>query len=289
MNLISLNIRGPGNQGKKDWVRNLRALHQVSFIMLQEIQFASLESVNLDGFWGTRDYRSEWVEATGCSGGLISLWDAKLFNATSLLKNRYYLLVSGVCKSSGKEINFLNRERRNSKFNVVSTREFNDFIEDAGLHEFALKGRKFTFCSCDKLSRIDRFLVCWRFMNDWPNAEYRALAKEKSDHCPLLLKTVSKNFGPKPFHFLNSWLGREDFEGVVVRKLTDFRGVGPPDILLLQKFRSLRKEIMEWRNKMKGLESEEEVNLKQEIYDLEVVMEERDFTEIEAWVFEESK
>ncbi|XP_021989721.1 uncharacterized protein LOC110886249 [Helianthus annuus] len=180
-------------------------------------------------------------------------------------------------------------ERKNSKFDIVATRNFNDFIEDAGLHEFSLRDRKFTFCSGKKLSRIDRIMVSWCFLNKWPNAGYRALAREKSDHCPLLLKVCSKNFGPKPFWFFNSWLDKPDFQNLVTTSIMDFSGEGVPDLNFIHKLRELRSKIVEWRQKQKALDSEEEDCLKKEITDLELAMEVRELLDEEVWVFEEAK
>ena len=95
-------------------------------------------------------------------------------------------------------------ERKKSKFIPSVVVEFNEFIDTTGLHEFNLKGRKFTYVSGNKCSRIDRILVSWSYTNDWPNAEYRALAREYSDHSPIILRMEARNFGAKPFRFFNS-------------------------------------------------------------------------------------
>ncbi|XP_021990884.1 uncharacterized protein LOC110887615 [Helianthus annuus] len=71
----------------------------------------------------------------------------------------------------------------------------------------------------------------------------------------VLLKTVSRNFGPEPFRFYNSWIGRQEF-GELVRKV-------------------------------KG--KEEKRLLEHEFSHLEEVLEGRDFTEEEGWTFEELK
>ena len=50
-------------------------------------------------------------------------------------------------------------ERRNSNFHISEANEFNEFVDNLNLHEFSLKGRRFTFVVGDKLSRIDRIFV----------------------------------------------------------------------------------------------------------------------------------
>ncbi|KAJ0511640.1 putative Endonuclease/exonuclease/phosphatase superfamily [Helianthus annuus] len=180
-------------------------------------------------------------------------------------------------------------ERRNSKFNVVVTNDFNKFILDNNLHEYGLKGRKFTCISGDKLSRIDRILVSWDLLNEWPLAEYRALSRDKSDHCPIILKTVSKSFGSKPFRFFNSWLERPNFVVLVKEALKGFKGVGDPNVVLMNKFKVLKRVIMDWVSKTRVKEMEELNTVKKEIEHLEEVLEVRDLGEDEHWIWEEAK
>ncbi|XP_021975175.1 uncharacterized protein LOC110870296 [Helianthus annuus] len=294
MNVLSLNIRGLGNPGKADWVRGLRVHHEVSFIMIQETQFVDLDSVDVGRFWGRGDFCFDWVASAGRSGGLLSLWDPKVFAMREVSKFSNCLLVSGNIKGSGVSNHMLNvyapqnvvakrglwaeigeligdgdvlwmvagdfnsvrseGERRNSIFNASEANEFNDFIDNTNLHEYSLKGRRFTFVVGEKLSRIDRIFVNWNFFMEWPSAEYVALEMNKSDHSPLVLKTVYRNFGPKPFRFYNSWLDREDFGEVVRKSIGEGHYVGHPDTRLTGKFKSLRKDISVWVDECKKKE-----------------------------------
>ncbi|XP_021996228.1 uncharacterized protein LOC110893425 [Helianthus annuus] len=222
---------------------------------------------------------------------------------SSVVKHRYFLCIRGKLKDSGKEITVINvyapqklvdkrilwadlerlivnddsywivggdfncvrdrGERRNSKFIASVSSEFYEFIDKVRLHEFNLHGRKFTFVSGNKCSRIDRILVSWRFLNDWTNAEYRALAREKSDHSPLVLKAVTN----------------------VVK---EFDGTGPPDLILMNKFWKVRQALVEWRKKVVADDNELEANLKQDLLELDAMIEDRDLTEVEQWVHVEA-
>ncbi|KAJ0892121.1 putative RNA-directed DNA polymerase [Helianthus annuus] len=287
----------------------------------EESQFVSLDTVPLGRFWGVGDFNHDWVPSTGRSGGLVSLWDPRMFVMDRVVKNSNWLLVSGVIKGSGHMYHMLNvyssqniaakrvlwedihrllgegggrwivagdfnsvrypEERRNSNFN--------DFIDDSGLHEYSLKGRRFTFVAGDKLSRIDRLFVSWDVLMEWPCAEYIALERVKSDHSPLLLKTGSRNFGPKPFKFYNSWLGREDFEAIVKGTLQDGIFEGSPDARLLSKFKLLRQNINTWVAMVKGRELEERRVLEAELYSLDQAVEDRSLKEEEVWSLTEIK
>ncbi|KAJ0797670.1 putative RNA-directed DNA polymerase [Helianthus annuus] len=330
MNILSLNIRGVGSVSKGEWVRRICQENDISMVMLQESQFTALDGVEIGKFWGNTDFYYDWVPSSGRSGGLITIWNPKLLVDTVVTKHANFLSVSGVLKESGKEMVFVNvyvphkiidkrrvwaelnlflrsndkywflggdfncvrsrEERRNSKFHVPSSGEFNNFIEDIGGCEFPLRGQKFTFCSGDKLSRIDRILVSNSIISDWPNAEYRALLREFSDHNPLVLKMVYRNFGAKPFRFYNSWLNRNGLEEIVAKAYSDVAtddSVDPPDIIFIKKLKCLKSVILSWIKKVKDREGEEEISLKSDLNDLQMVMEDRDLTEEELWVFEE--
>ncbi|KAJ0846473.1 putative Endonuclease/exonuclease/phosphatase superfamily [Helianthus annuus] len=180
-------------------------------------------------------------------------------------------------------------DRRNTVFDPSSSRDFNRFIEESGLHEFNLTGNRFTYFSGNKMSRIDHILVCWNLFNEWPSKEYRALPRLRSDHCPLILKTESRNFGPKPFRFFNSWLQRTDFEKVVTSAIEDFVGSGPPDLCLMRKFKFLRQRINRWKDNKYKMEQEEQLVLQADLTALEETLMERDLVEAEQWAWEEIK
>ncbi|KAJ0433652.1 putative RNA-directed DNA polymerase [Helianthus annuus] len=329
MNFLTLNVRGLGVQAKQGWFRGMRLEQHIGCVLFQETLCSNVVSKDLEGFWGRGGFDFGFVEPTGRSGGLVTMWDTNVFDLQVTDRNRNYVLCSGFIKGSGEVINILNvyapqadvgkrqlwrnvtnvikarsglwvvggdfnsvrdeNERRNSNFNLTAAKDFNDFIEEVGLQELMLRGRKFTFSVGNKLSRIDRFLVCWEFFCKWSDAEYRVLPKGRPDHCPVVLKTFSGNFGPKPFRFFNSWLARDGFEDVIVKANIEFIGRGRSDLILLQKLKWFRKRITEWKEDMKKKELEEELILTNEVEILDVIREERDLTEEEEWVWEESQ
>ncbi|KAJ0535621.1 putative RNA-directed DNA polymerase [Helianthus annuus] len=302
MNFISWNIRGLGSASKGNWIKNLKVANEVGFLMIQETQFQSFGGVDVSRLWGSRDFDYDVVDAVGRSGGLLSVWDSKIFTKTSVIKRRYILVVSGYLKNDGQKVSLVNvycpqklvdkrmvwdeikamisdvdemwivagdfncvrdrLERRNSKFHEGSTKEFNDLLDESGLQEYSLRGRRFTFLS--------------------------VLDKVESDHFPLLLKIESKNFGAKPFRFYNSWLNREGLDKVVEDSLNIGSLEGPADIILMSKFKMLRNNIKNWHKELTALEKEEEHGLRADIGVLEEALESRELTKAEVWVLEEA-
>ncbi|XP_022003661.1 uncharacterized protein LOC110901120 [Helianthus annuus] len=136
-------------------------------------------------------------------------------------------------------------ERMNSEFVEANARAFNDFILSAGLVEYNMGGGNFTYISDNgkKLSKLDWFLVCLGLRERWPNASVVALAREVSDHRPIVLSTVQSDFGHIPFRFFNSWFEYSGFLEFVLKKCDAFHFSGPEDLALAIKFRWLKNKI----------------------------------------------
>ena len=109
-------------------------------------------------------------------------------------------------------------------------------------------GRRFTRFNREgtKLSKLDRFLVSNQFFNIWRDAKAKALVREVSDHCPIVLFDVSVDFGPKRFKLFNHWMENESFSKVVENswKCGDF--LGSADIVLKNKIKKLKADIKTW-------------------------------------------
>ncbi|PWA51973.1 RNA-directed DNA polymerase, eukaryota, Reverse transcriptase zinc-binding domain protein [Artemisia annua] len=290
-----------------------------------------MSNFNGKRIWGNNNFGMDFLGSVGQSGGLLCLWDKGAFSHSSTIKNRNFLLVSGMLKGLNEVINVLNvyapqgvvakrvlwehigalvasssgmwvilgdfnavrfpEDRLGSVFKNSCARNFNAFIHCSGLMEFSMKGRRFT-CSRDngkKLSKIDRFLVCSSFFNKWPEACLRALPSLHSDHCPLLLTTVSKNFGLRPFRIFNSWLSKLGFEEVVCEAASMVNSGDPPDVFLSKKFRRIRESIKKWNKEMLDKENVDEEAARVEIENLETEMEVRSLSEEEEWIYVESK
>lgn len=222
MNLLSVNTRGIGETYKVDWIRRLKSKHGVSFLAIQETQIMEAENIDVRGCWGSDNFGSSRANSTGRSGGLLNVWDRNLFETTELGKGQ---IVGGITRKKNSiegiwivmgDFNAVRRkeERFNSLFCAKTARDFNNFIHGAGLIDMKIGRHRFTcFRKSDlKLSKLDRFLVFPSFLNLAPHAFVTALPREISDHCPILLSTSRKDFGPSPFRFFNSWMLRDRFE-----------------------------------------------------------------------------
>ncbi|GKC01818.1 cytochrome P450 [Tanacetum coccineum] len=151
------------------------------------------------------------------------------------------------------------KERLGTNFCIRGAKLFNDFIEKSELIDLPMGGRNFTRMNKydTKLSKIDRILVSQHLTTLWPNSTLTALPRELSGHCPLILKTLSTDYGPIPFKFFNSWLLNRDFHNVVTHGwsttdsahflLSQLNSPDHPVINLKRKLQHLKSQIHAWR------------------------------------------
>ncbi|XP_022004425.1 uncharacterized protein LOC110901986 [Helianthus annuus] len=185
MNCLSINILGIGVSGKASWIKRLKNEFGVSFIGMQETMSTNVQSGMLANFWGGMGFDYEFVNSNGHSGGLACMWDPKTYVKDMVAKDDNYLHVSGLLTDGSIRLNIINvyapqhnqdkrnlwakivqlmqsgqgwwlvfgdfnavrnmGERKNSKFDTVCAKGFNNFIDEASLREYNLKGMKYTY------------------------------------------------------------------------------------------------------------------------------------------------
>ncbi|MFS7991078.1 putative RNA-directed DNA polymerase [Helianthus anomalus] len=176
--------KGLGGEEKARWVKGLKVKFGISFMAFQETKCSASDDKVIARFWGSKEFGVEWVDSRGLSGGLVSVWDKKMFDFCSSSKDRNFLIVNGKIKGSGLQINIANiyapqdirdkkilwdhllglidassglwiflgdfnavrtpEERLNTRFNSSCAGNFNSFIYDARLMEYVMKDRKYT-------------------------------------------------------------------------------------------------------------------------------------------------
>ncbi|KAL9690786.1 hypothetical protein QQ045_011196 [Rhodiola kirilowii] len=87
-----------------------------------------------------------------------------------------------------------------------------------GVIDLPLIGRKFTWSNKLGVSRLDRFLVSSDVISSWPNLKQWGLQKDLADHAAITLREEAKNWGMKPFRFINAWLDHPGL-GKVIKEL----------------------------------------------------------------------
>ncbi|GKE06329.1 cysteine-rich receptor-like protein kinase, partial [Tanacetum coccineum] len=174
----------------------------------------------------------------GASGGILTMWDSRVFTMELNMTERNLVAVVGSYQE----------ERSGCRFNSGEADVFNDFIARTGLFDFPLCGRHFTRFDRDgiKASKLDRFLVSHSFFDLWIDACVSVPTRTFSDHCPIMIKVGSPNFGPKPFKVFDKWLCDGDFKDLISSSWASFPSLLPADICLKNKLKNLRIDIKRW-------------------------------------------
>lgn len=101
---------------------------------------------------------------------------------------------------------------------------FNNFVLGSNLMEIQLVGRSFTWYHPDGTckSKLDRMLVNLTWSQTWPNQLMKGGKRSLSDHVPIFIDEVVKDWGPKPFRFFNQWIQHPTFCEFVAEKWNSF-------------------------------------------------------------------
>ncbi|XP_071688962.1 uncharacterized protein [Rutidosis leptorrhynchoides] len=108
-------------------------------------------------------------------------------------------------------------ERRNCEFIQCRAKIFNNFIGKMGVFEVSLVGKKFTTI-CDnglKFNKLDSFLISSSVLNKWNDLSVKVLDRKASYHCPLVLRSKTCDYGPKPYKVFNSWLNAKGTADII--------------------------------------------------------------------------
>ncbi|XP_035838318.1 uncharacterized protein LOC118485908 [Helianthus annuus] len=253
---MTLNIRGLGVGGKGSWVRECKRVNEIEFLLLQETQCSYVNGINLVDFWGNSEFLEDHVDASGRSGGLINLWDKKVFDITETVWDRNFLLSRGFLKGDGSEVNVLNVY---GPQNVVE--------------KWILWGK------IGEL--ISRFQGLWVVAGDFNSVRVRVVTDMRNS---MFNSLAANDFNS----FINDVILHE-YALKVSKTLEEFEGFGAPDVRLMSKFRKLRQAINTSKDEVKMVENEDEVINRNEIEELEQILDDRNLSKEENWIWVESK
>ncbi|GJR25123.1 RNA-directed DNA polymerase, eukaryota [Tanacetum coccineum] len=185
--IMGYNMEGClAQKAKKDWVKELCVTNKVNFLSLQETKMETIEEFNIKTCWGNFSFDYVYSPSVGYSGGILCVWDPRLFLKANSTISDYFVMIRGEWIPNGKKLliiciyapqelsekkllwDYLNlvinnwsgevvimgdfnevrtqSERFGSIFNVQSANAFNSFILTTGLEEVHLGGCSFTWC-----------------------------------------------------------------------------------------------------------------------------------------------
>ncbi|XP_028056846.1 uncharacterized protein LOC114260849 [Camellia sinensis] len=132
--------------------------------------------------------------------------------------------------------------------------DFDGLIDQLSLVDLPMLGRSFTCCNAqdgERWSKIDRFLLDSRWLEEYSFKQW-GLPRSISDHCPVLLKGDVRNWGSKPFRFINAWLLHPKFIVEVKKSWEEAVDPGWAGFRLKRKLANLRAHLKKWNSEVFG-------------------------------------
>ncbi|XP_028074640.1 uncharacterized protein LOC114277023 [Camellia sinensis] len=172
-------------------------------------------------------------------------------------------------RNNGERIGFSRRDK--------GMKEFNEFINKCELTDLPMLGRKYTWCNAqenEKWSRIDRIMLSPEWLISF-KLKLWGLPRLLSDHCPLLIRKDERDWGPKPFKFINAWTLHPNFPSFVENTWKETTVRGGPGQALLQKLKLLKLALKKWNSEVFGNISTNLKAAEVESHDLDISVEER--------------
>ncbi|XP_071740498.1 uncharacterized protein [Rutidosis leptorrhynchoides] len=107
-----------------------------------------------------------------------------------------------------------------------------------------------------KFSKLDRFLVSDSVFTLWPNTSSKTLDRDLSDHCPIILRNNSLDFGPKPIRVFDAWLNLKDIDTVIERAWSIPITGNRPDCIFRNKLKNVKIELKKHSTQLDNIDSQ---------------------------------
>ncbi|XP_028121642.1 uncharacterized protein LOC114318872 [Camellia sinensis] len=218
-------------------------------VLLQETKRSSIDANDVRSLWPFDSVEFMAVNAIGTARGLLCIWNPEVFSLKGCCCSTSFILLGGTMHSNlncvvgniyapnedenrrklwntlvnlksafsdpwclGRHFNEVKNisERKRCIKRDRGMGDFSNFISSLELVDIPMLGRRYTWGNCQIWSRIDRFLVNLEWM-EWYKYKVWGLSRLFSDHSPILLMEDDRDWGPKPFKFINAWVLHPNF------------------------------------------------------------------------------
>ncbi|GJR64738.1 hypothetical protein Tco_0010803 [Tanacetum coccineum] len=86
---------GLGNNAKKGWIQELNTKHSANFVDLQETKMEKMDLFSIKALWGNLSFDYAFSPSIGYSGGILCVWDPRLFVKDNSTVSDSFLAISG--------------------------------------------------------------------------------------------------------------------------------------------------------------------------------------------------
>ncbi|WMV21816.1 hypothetical protein MTR67_015201 [Solanum verrucosum] len=175
-------------------------------------------------------------------------------------------------------------ERTNCNRQNGAMTEFSACIEELEMVDPPLFGGSFTWRRGEDhncASRIDRFLHCAEWGENFTQINQCSLPKIASDHNPIMLSCGDEGWRKSYFKFETLWLEVEGFKEKVREWWESFNVNGRPGYILAEKLKMLKAKLKEWSKTNKGNWKQRKEDILSQISSWETIQEQRPLTDDE--------
>ncbi|GKV51081.1 hypothetical protein SLEP1_g57759 [Rubroshorea leprosula] len=230
--------------------------------------------VGISGEWGISKQQCFLVNVYGPNDRQkrAKLWEELRKMKTD--KEGYWLIAGDFNAVRGPE------ERRGKLRESPGMKDFDEFIVATDLVDVKLTNRRYTWYKPDGTarSRLNRFLLSTEMSNMEGEWIQQALPRNISDHCAVVLKSRTTDWGPRPFRVLDAWQQHPEFKKVVEEKWSEMEVEGFAGYKCQQKLKLLKEFLKGWNKEVFGnmealygqaVKKVEQVDMQNEVSDLE--------------------
>lgn len=158
--------------------------------------------------------------------------------------------------------------------------DFIEFCNSMELCDLPMIGRKFTWTNYQDQaihSRLDRFLCFLEWTMRFKILQW-GLPRLISDHCPVLISNDNRDWGPKPFRFMDIWLSNPRCLKLAEETWNNVQVVGWAGFILLQKLRPVKAKLKTWNKEEFGDINCALLEIESELHQFDIVAEDRQLT-----------
>ncbi|GFS28866.1 hypothetical protein Acr_00g0004350 [Actinidia rufa] len=137
-------------------------------------------------------------------------------------------------------------------------------------------GQKYTWSNSqegEKWSRIDRFLIHPEWLDIF-NFKQWGLPRSLSDHCPIILMEDLRDWGPRPFKFINAWVLHPKCLEVMESAWIQSDEQGWAGYRIMRKLKSMKEALKEWNRVSFGNVQTQVEQVEKQLHDLDIKAEE---------------
>ncbi|GFS42115.1 hypothetical protein Acr_00g0078180 [Actinidia rufa] len=289
-----MEIAGDMGLGKKEKRRRVKKIireRKVDFVLLQESKMENVNRGMVRQLWKDDNFDFVEVGADGSAGVCYAIGTWRIFSLEEACCNRRFILVKverremwsviSKLRSSfpypwcmGGDFNEIRKigDRQECTRSGIGMRDFNRFIDGMELYDLPMLGRKYTWSNSqegEKWSRIDRFLIHPEWLEIF-NFKQWGLPRFLSDHSPIILMEDLRDWGPRPFKFINAWVLHPKCLQVMESAWMQSDVQGWAGYRIMRKLKGMKEALKEWNHVYFGNVQTQIEQVEKQLHDLDI-------------------